>query len=104
MVRRDALMAVLYSRASPSGVIMCTPMFSSRFSWDFRPNRLTLALNARRAAGACVLDLTESNPTHAGLTYPPEIVSSLADGNILVYEPSAGGSPAAREAVSRYYR
>src|SRR5947207_493064 len=78
-------------------------MFSSRFSWDFRPNRLTLALAARRAAGARVLDLTESNPTHAGLTYPPEIVSSLAAGRILAYEPAASGALAAREAVSAYY-
>ena len=63
-------------------------MFSSRFNWDFRPNRLTLALAARRAAGACVLDLTESNPTHTGLDYPPEIARSLAGGDVLAYEPS----------------
>ena len=45
-------------------------MFSSRFHWDLRPNRLTQAIAAKRAAGARILDLTESNPTHAGLHYP----------------------------------
>ena len=40
-------------------------MFSSRFHWDLRLNRLTVALQAKRRAGARVLDLTESNPTRA---------------------------------------
>src|ERR1017187_7917843 len=42
-------------------------MFSSRFHWDLRPNRLTRAIAAKRAAGARIFDLTESNPTQAGL-------------------------------------
>jgi alanine-synthesizing transaminase len=78
-------------------------MFSSRFHWDPRPNRLTRALAARRATGARTLDLTESNPTHAGLEYMPEIVAALADPRMLAYEPAPAGSPAAREAVSAYY-
>jgi alanine-synthesizing transaminase len=78
-------------------------MFSSRFHWDFRPNRLTLAMEAKRRAGARVLDLTESNPTHAGLIYPPEIVRAFADDGMLVYEPAPAGAPAAREAVAAYY-
>ena len=55
---------------------LCVPlqsgdtMFSSRFHWDSSPNRLTRALAAKRAAGVRILDLTESNPTHAGLHYP----------------------------------
>ena len=52
-------------------------MFSSRFHWDPSPNRLTRALAAKRAAGARILDLTESNPTHAGLHYPDEIVQRV---------------------------
>lgn len=78
-------------------------MFSSRFHWDFRPNRLTQALAARRAAGARVLDLTESNPTHAGLSYPPAVCEAFAGERMMAYEPAPAGSPAAREAVSRYY-
>ena len=78
-------------------------MFSSRFHWDLRPNRLARAAAARRAAGAATLDLTESNPTRAGFAYPPEIVTALADPRALLYEPSAAGLPAAREAVAAWY-
>ncbi len=78
-------------------------MFSSRLRWDSSPNRLTQALEARRAAGARLLDLTESNPTRAGLRYPAEIAAAFADPRMLVYAPSPAGSLAAREAVSRYY-
>ncbi|MBZ5580989.1 MAG: pyridoxal phosphate-dependent aminotransferase [Acidobacteriia bacterium] len=78
-------------------------MFSSRFHWDFRPNRLTRLLNERRAAGDPILDLTESNPTHAGIEYPPEIVRAFADPRVLVYDPAPAGAPEAREAVAAYY-
>jgi alanine-synthesizing transaminase len=78
-------------------------MFSSRFHWDPRPNRLTQSLAARRASGARILDLTESNPTHAGLHYPAEIVAAFADPRMLAYEPAPAGMPAAREAVSAWY-
>ena len=78
-------------------------MFSSRFHWDFRTNRLTQALEARRRDGARILDLTESNPTRAGLVYPPEIVRAFDDPRMLVYEPSPAGAAEAREAVASYY-
>src|SRR5436305_5013238 len=78
-------------------------MFSSRFHWDFRPNRVTALLSEKRRAGAPVLDLTESNPTHAELDYPPEIVRTFEDPRVLRYEPSPAGLPDAREAVRRYY-
>ena len=78
-------------------------MFSSRFHWDLHTNRLTQALAARRAAGREVLDLTESNPTHAGFAYPGEIVSAFADARMLAYEPLPAGTPAARAAVAAYY-
>ena len=45
-------------------------MFSSRFHWDFRPNRLTQLLAEKRRQGTPMLDLTESNPTHAGFAVP----------------------------------
>jgi aspartate/methionine/tyrosine aminotransferase len=66
-------------------------------------NRLTQALVARRAAGAELLDLTESNPTHAGLRYPADTVAALADPAMLSYEPAAAGMPEARAAASDYY-
>jgi aspartate/methionine/tyrosine aminotransferase len=78
-------------------------MFSRRFHWDFHKNRLTLALEERRRAGAPVLDLTESNPTRAGLGYPPELPRAFEDPGVLLYEPSPAGALRAREAVAEYY-
>lgn len=78
-------------------------MFSSRFHWDFRPNRLTALLTRKRAAGAPVLDLTESNPTRADLHYPPGIPRAFDDPRVLRYEPSPAGLADTRQAVSEYY-
>src|SRR5579885_1114421 len=78
-------------------------MFSSRFRWDFRPNRITELLQQKRRAGTQILDLTESNPTRAGLQYPQEILASLADPRALLYDPSPMGAREAREAVATYY-
>ena len=55
-------------------------MFSSRLQWNLRPNRLSELLEAKRRSGAAILDLTESNPTRAGLAYPHgDILQALAD-------------------------
>lgn len=78
-------------------------MFSTRFHWDLRPNRLSVLLAEKRRAGAAILDLTESNPTRAGLAYPGETLGAPADSSGLVYDPQPSGLRAAREAVSRYY-
>jgi len=80
-------------------------VFSSRLNWSLRPNRLSALLEEKRAAGADVLDLTESNPTRAGLAYPQaEILAALADADALRYHPSPRGLDSAREAVTGYYR
>ena len=80
-------------------------MFSSRLNWSLRPNRLSALLEAKRAAGANVLDLTESNPTCAGLAYPQaEILAALSDADALRYHPSPRGLDSAREVVAGYYR
>jgi len=78
-------------------------MFSSRFHWDLRPNHLARLLDDKRCRGARVLDLTESNPTRAGFSYPVEILQLLADPRALAYDPQPAGSLTAREAVCRYY-
>jgi aspartate/methionine/tyrosine aminotransferase len=79
-------------------------MFSSRLSWDLRPNRLATLLAAKRQADAEVLDLTESNPTRAGFSYPSgEILGALAEARAMLYEPAAAGLRQAREAVAGYY-
>jgi alanine-synthesizing transaminase len=79
-------------------------MFSSRLAWNLAPNPLARLLQEKRAAGTAILDLTESNPTAAGFTYPAEeMLRALADPRSLRYEPTPAGIPAAREAVSQYY-
>ncbi len=79
-------------------------MFSSRLNWSFATNRLSSMLEAKHASGVQVLDLTESNPTHAGFDYPEkEIVDALAKPASLHYEPDPRGLLLARQAVADYY-
>jgi alanine-synthesizing transaminase len=79
-------------------------VFSSRLKWDSHPNPLSALLAEKRRNGAAILDLTESNPTHAGLHYPgDELLAALADPRALRYHPDPRGLLSAREAVSDYY-
>jgi alanine-synthesizing transaminase len=75
-------------------------MFSSRLRQGAGRNRLTVALDERRAAGLPIVDLTLSNPTCAGFGYPPELLKPLAHERALLYQPMPFGLPAARAAVS----
>jgi len=79
-------------------------MFSARTRWDRTANRLSRILEARRRAGAFLFDLTESNPTRAGLIGPEGLLQPLAAPEAALYEPSPCGLPAAREAVAADYR
>lgn len=79
-------------------------MFSSRTPADLAPNALTAALSARRARGGTLLDLTESNPTRAGLAAPAALLAPLASPASVAYDPRPFGLPAAREAVAAEYR
>ena len=76
-------------------------MFSRRLPPHADLNALTRTLARRRADGAAVVDLTESNPTRAGIVYPPDLLRGLADPAALRYEPHAFGLRSAREAVAR---
>jgi aspartate/methionine/tyrosine aminotransferase len=79
-------------------------MFSSRTDWPLTPNRLSEILHERRARGAPVLDLTESNPTRCGFTYDSErIFRALTDPRALQYKPDPRGLLSARQAVKDYY-
>lgn len=74
-------------------------MLSSRCSFDLSLNALAVA-HARASTGS-VLDLTEANPTHAGIPYDAEaILSALALRPSLIYEPLAFGLSSARAAVA----
>jgi alanine-synthesizing transaminase len=50
-----------------------------------------------------IIDLTESNPTHAGFEYPSDLLAPLGGANSLVYEPCPFGRLDARQAISRDY-
>lgn len=78
-------------------------MFSSRVPADLEPNRLARAIEEARAAGRALLDLTATNPTVAGIRYPPGLLDLLASPSALTYEPSPFGIEAARAAVARDY-
>jgi alanine-synthesizing transaminase len=75
-------------------------MFSSRLRQTTGRNRLAVAIERRRAAGLPIIDLTLSNPTHAGLAYPKGVLAAMARDPALCYEPEAFGMRFAREAVS----
>ena len=78
-------------------------VFSSRLNWDARPSPLAKLLAEKRRMGAEILDLTESNPTRAGLHYPSGILASLADPRGLRYDPDPRGLLLARQEVCGYY-
>jgi alanine-synthesizing transaminase len=78
-------------------------MRSSRLPSNLSPNAVSRAVEARRAAGLELIDLTESNPTRAGLLYPPDLLAPLADAAALVYDPQPLGLVAARDAVAREF-
>jgi aspartate/methionine/tyrosine aminotransferase len=78
--------------------------FSSRLHWEQRPNSLSLLIESKRSSGTPVLDLTESNPTRAGLAYESSVIlEALADSRALAYDPHPAGAWPAREAVAEYY-
>jgi hypothetical protein len=77
--------------------------FSRRTRLDLSANALSRALEARRARGEEVLDLTASNPTACGFEYPKEVLSALADPRALAYRPSPQGDLEARRAVMLEY-
>lgn len=78
-----------------------TAMFSHRSVWEPALNAFTLALRERRRRGEALLDLTVSNPTHAGLTYPDdELADALAGAARAPYDPCPLGIASAREAAA----
>jgi aspartate/methionine/tyrosine aminotransferase len=69
--------------------------FSRRADWKPLVNRLTEA-----RGGRTLLDLTESNPTNAGIDYPlDELAEAMARGAREPYTPDPRGLRSAREAL-----
>ena len=78
-------------------------MFSKRLPAHAEVNALSRTVAALRAAGTPIVDLTESNPTKAGFPYPLDLLTALADGRALDYDPQPCGLRSAREAVAADY-
>ena len=78
-------------------------MFSNRIPRDLAANRLSTMVEAARAEGRPLVDLTASNPTQAGFEYPTDLLAPLADARALRYDPQPLGHLEARRAVARDY-
>ena len=77
-------------------------MFSSRVPEDRRPNRLSAALSRARA-GRDLINLTLSNPTRAGISYPEHLLAPLGLDRGLDYAPEPLGAITARQAISALF-
>jgi alanine-synthesizing transaminase len=77
---------------------------SSRLPPNLAPNALARLVRAKRRAGASIVDLTESNPTRAGLSYPGDLLAPLADPRALEYDPQPLGLWSGRVAAAADFR
>ena len=75
-------------------------MLSRRLPPHTEANALSRAIEGLRAKGSPITDLTESNPTRAGIPYPNGLLAPLAGVEALRYEPHPLGLPSARVAVA----
>ncbi|HTF35057.1 MAG TPA: pyridoxal phosphate-dependent aminotransferase [Myxococcota bacterium] len=83
-------------------------VFARRASWDLSHNDLSRRLDARRAAGLPILDLTESNPTRCDFSFPARLLREAlerlaSDPRAERYQPDAKGDSVARRAISDYH-
>jgi alanine-synthesizing transaminase len=79
-------------------------MVSQRLPASLEPNALSAALDARRRAGVPLLDLTLTNPTECGFSYPEQrILAALATPAVLAYQPDPRGQAGARDAIAAYH-
>lgn len=77
--------------------------FSRRTCWNTSESALAGAHRLRAQAGLPIADLTASNPTRCGFTYPENLLGVLANHLALDYDPQPRGLLTARQAVCRYY-
>jgi len=80
-------------------------LFSRRTRWNPTPNRLSLLLHELRQRNAPTIDLTESNPTRAGIDYPlEELSAAMARAARAAYDPHPLGLRSARETLAAELR
>jgi len=72
--------------------------------WDHPPNSFHKLVEEQRKAGACLLDLTSTNPTDVFDDYPhTEIRQAFAKVEDFTYRPDPFGSQQARQAIADWY-
>ncbi|HUB00884.1 MAG TPA: pyridoxal phosphate-dependent aminotransferase [Terracidiphilus sp.] len=76
---------------------------SQRTNWNTEESELARAHRLRVQAGLPIADLTASNPTRCGFSYPPDLLAPLTDTRALDYHPQPRGLLSARQAVCGYY-
>lgn len=80
-------------------------MFSIRSAVAREMNAFSVELGKVRAQPEKLLDLSESNPTRAGVPYDAErILQALSDPRALTYEPEPRGLLSARQAISEEWQ
>ena len=77
--------------------------FAQRTNWNIDDTELARAHRERLNAGLPVADLTASNPTRCGFTYPPDLLDALSNPCALDYDPHPRGLLSARQSVCEYY-
>ena len=77
--------------------------FARRTNWSQETNSLNKTLEDLARRQISVIDLTASNPTSCGFTYPKGMLSAFNSLENLHYQPDACGVSKAREAVAKYY-
>ncbi len=69
--------------------------YSKRLRWGAESNEITRRLAERKPE----FDLTESNPTRAGFSYPPALLQAFDDPRAFAYEPDPRGLAEVRALV-----
>ena len=77
--------------------------FARRTNWRRESNASNNALEELKEKGVEVLDLTASNPTSCGFSYPEGMLDPLRSSDNFQYLPDACGMEKARCAVAQYY-
>ncbi len=79
--------------------------FARRTDWELSPNKISGILEDFKKRGPAILDLTQSNPTACGFSYPVDkLLAKLSDVPSMMYNPSSKGLLTAREALVLYYQ
>ena len=76
---------------------------SLRTAWDREESRWAAEVRAALDRRAIRFDLTQTNPTRAGLVHDDAVWAALDSSEARTYEPDPLGLPAARRAVAEHY-